>query len=216
MKHTLIAPSILSADFTKLGEEIENVIAAGADMIHFDVMDNHFVPNLTVGPLVCAAIHPRCSKTPIDVHLMTDPVDSLIEPFAKAGASHITFHPEASRHIDRSLQLIKKHGCKTGLAFNPATSLDYLEYVLPKLDLILIMAVNPGFGGQSFIPEMLEKIKRTREIIGKSGFAIDLAVDGGVNKDNTKQIQEAGANILIAGTAIFRAPNYKKAIQDLR
>lgn len=211
-----IAPSLLSADFSRLGEEAQAVLDAGADMLHLDVMDNHYVPNLTVGPLVCAALRRYGIKAPIDVHLMTKPVDSLISEFAEAGATNITFHPDASTHVDRSLDLIRKHGCKAGLSLNPATTLDCLEYVLDKLDLILIMSVNPGFGGQSFIASSLEKIRRTRELIKASGREIDLAVDGGVKTDNIADIAKAGANMFIAGSAIYNQPDYAKVITAMR
>lgn len=211
-----IAPSLLSADFSRLGDEAQAVLDAGADMLHLDVMDNHYVPNLTVGPLVCAALRRYGIKAPIDVHLMTKPVDSLITEFAEAGATNITFHPDASTHVDRSLDLIRKHGCKAGLSLNPATTLDCLEYVLDKLDLILIMSVNPGFGGQSFIPSSLEKIRRTRELIKASGREIDLAVDGGVKTDNIAEIAKAGANMFIAGSAIYNQPDYAKVITAMR
>jgi ribulose-phosphate 3-epimerase len=211
-----IAPSLLSADFAKLGEEAEAVLKAGADMLHLDVMDNHYVPNLTVGPLVCAALRHYGIKAPIDVHLMTNPVDRLITDFAEAGATNITFHPDASTHVDRSLALIRQHGCKAGLALNPATTLECLEYLLDKLDLILIMSVNPGFGGQSFIPSSLDKIKRARELINKSGYAIDLAVDGGVKTDNISEVAKAGANMFIAGSAIYGQKDYANVITSMR
>ena len=202
-----IAPSILSADFARLGQEVEQVLASGADVVHFDVMDNHYVPNLTIGPMVCQALRDYGISAPIDVHLMVKPVDSLVPEFAKAGASYITFHPEASEHIDRTLSLIKQHDCKAGLVFNPATSLDALEYVLDKIDMILLMSVNPGFGGQAFIPSTLTKLKKAREIIDQSGFDIRLEVDGGVNVDNIAQIAAAGADTFVAGSAIFKAKN---------
>jgi len=211
-----IAPSLLSADFARLGEEAKNVIAAGADMLHLDVMDNHYVPNLTVGPLVCEALRKYGIQAPIDVHLMTKPVDRLIVDFAKAGASYITFHPEASEHIDRSLELIRKHNCQSGLAFNPATTLHCLEFLMDKIDIILIMSVNPGFGGQSFIPATLEKIKQTRKLIDNSGKKIRLAVDGGVKADNIQQIADAGADTFIAGSAIFTQLDYAKTISKMR
>ncbi len=211
-----IAPSLLSADFAKLGEEAQAVLDAGADMLHLDVMDNHYVPNLTVGPLVCAALRKYGIKAPIDVHLMTNPVDRLINDFAEAGATNITFHPDASTHVDRSLALIRQHGCKAGLALNPATSLECLTYVMDKLDLILIMSVNPGFGGQSFIPSALEKIKHTRELIRAGNYDIDLAVDGGIKADNIATVAAAGANMFIAGSAIYNESSYQNVINNMR
>jgi ribulose-phosphate 3-epimerase len=211
-----IAPSILSADFARLGEEVDAVLKAGADVVHFDVMDNHFVPNLTVGPLVCDALRKHGVTAPIDVHLMVKPVDSLILPFAKAGATYITFHPEASMHIDRTLQLIQDQGVKAGLVFNPATPLDCLKYVMDKVDMILIMSVNPGFGGQSFIPAMLEKIKEARTLIDKSGKPIRLEVDGGIKLDNIESVAKAGADTFVAGSAIFGAKEYSKIVTDMR
>ncbi|HHH44634.1 MAG TPA: ribulose-phosphate 3-epimerase [Gammaproteobacteria bacterium] len=200
-----IAPSILSADFARLGEEVDNVLKSGADIVHFDVMDNHYVPNLTIGPLVCDALRKHGVTAEIDVHLMIKPVDALIPDFAKAGASYITFHPEASEHIDRTLQLIKGEGCKSGLVFNPATPLDYLTYVLDKVDMVLLMSVNPGFGGQSFIPATLDKLREARKIIDASGRDIRLEIDGGVKVDNIREIAEAGADTFVAGSAIFGA-----------
>ena len=200
-----IAPSILSADFARLGEEVVNVISSGADIIHFDVMDNHYVPNLTIGPLVCEALRKHGVKADIDVHLMVKPVDRIIPDFAKAGATYITFHPEASEHIDRTLQLIKGEGCKAGLVFNPTTSLDYLKYVIDKVDMVLLMSVNPGFGGQSFIPATLDKLREARKIIKDSGRNIRLEVDGGVKIDNIRAVAEAGADTFVAGSAIFGA-----------
>jgi len=203
MAEDLIAPSILSADFAKLGEEVDNVLASGADIVHFDVMDNHYVPNLTIGPLVCEALRKHGVTAPIDVHLMIEPVDAIVPDFAKAGATYITFHPEASRHIDRTLQLIKGEGCKGGLVFNPATSLDYLRYVIDKIDMVLLMSVNPGFGGQSFIPSALEKLREARRMIGASGREIRLEIDGGVKVDNIAEIKAAGADTFVSGSGIF-------------
>ena len=202
-----IAPSILSADFARLGEEVDNVLAAGADIVHFDVMDNHYVPNLTIGPLVCEALRKHGVTADIDVHLMVKPVDRIIPDFAKAGATYITFHPEASDHIDRSLSLVREHGCKSGLVFNPATSLEYLNYVIDKVDMVLLMSVNPGFGGQSFIPTALDKLREARKIIDASGRDIRLEIDGGVKVDNIREIAEAGADTFVAGSAIFGDKN---------
>jgi len=200
-----IAPSILSADFARLGEEVTNVLAAGADIVHFDVMDNHYVPNLTIGPLVCEALRKHGVKADIDVHLMVKPVDRIVPDFAKAGATYITFHPEASEHVDRTLQLIKNEGCKCGLVFNPATPLDYLKYTLDKVDMVLLMSVNPGFGGQSFIKSALDKLREARKLIDSSGRNIRLEIDGGVKVDNIREIAEAGADTFVAGSAIFGA-----------
>ena len=200
-----IAPSILSADFARLGEEVDNVLKSGADIVHFDVMDNHYVPNLTIGPLVCEALRKHGVTADIDVHLMVKPVDRIIPDFAKAGASYITFHPEASEHVDRTLQLIKAEGCKAGLVFNPATSLDVLKYVIDKVDIVLLMSVNPGFGGQSFIPATLDKLREARKIIDESGRDIRLEIDGGVKVDNIREIAEAGADMFVAGSAVFGA-----------
>ncbi len=210
-----IAPSILSADFARLGEEVRNVVAAGADIVHFDVMDNHYVPNLTIGPLVCQAIRPHV-QVPIDVHLMVKPVDRIIPDFAKAGANIISFHPEASEHIDRTLQLIRDNGCKAGLVFNPGTPLHYLEHVLDKIDLVLIMSVNPGFGGQSFIPEALNKIAAVRKMIDDAGRDIMLEVDGGIKVDNIAAAARAGADTFVAGSAIFGQADYKVVIDAMR
>lgn len=202
-----IAPSILSANFARLGEEVDNVLASGADIVHFDVMDNHYVPNLTIGPLVCEALRKHGVTAPIDVHLMVKPVDRIIPDFAKAGATYITFHPEASEHVDRTLQLIRAEGCKSGLVFNPATPLSVLEYVLDKVDMILIMSVNPGFGGQSFIPSALTKLREARKLIDASGLDIRLEIDGGVKASNIREIKEAGADTFVAGSAVFGATN---------
>ncbi len=212
----LIAPSILSADFARLGESVDKVLAAGADVVHFDVMDNHYVPNLTIGPMVCKALRDYGIEAPIDVHLMVSPVDSLIAQFAEAGASWITFHPEASQHVDRSLQLIRDHGCKAGLVFNPATPLDVTRYVIDKLDIILLMSVNPGFGGQKFIPSALAKLAEARALIDQSGRDIRLEIDGGVGPANIADIARAGADTFVAGSAIFGTPDYKVAIDSLR
>ncbi|MEP0355340.1 ribulose-phosphate 3-epimerase [Paraglaciecola sp.] len=212
----LIAPSILSADFTRLGEEVENVLAAGADVVHFDVMDNHYVPNLTIGPLVCDALRKKGLTADIDVHLMVQPVDDMIKQFADAGASYISFHPEASQHVDRSLQLIIDLGCKPGLVFNPATPLTHLDHVMHKLHHILLMSVNPGFGGQSFIPESLDKLRKTRNLIDSSGYDIRLEIDGGVKVDNIRAIAEAGADMFVAGSAIFGQADYHDVINKMR
>ncbi|MGM3162700.1 ribulose-phosphate 3-epimerase [Dickeya undicola] len=216
MKPFLIAPSILSADFARLGEDTAQALAAGADVVHFDVMDNHYVPNLTIGPLVLKSLRNYGITAPVDVHLMVKPVDRLIPDFAEAGASFITFHPEASEHVDRTLQLIKDHGCKAGLVFNPATSLNYLDYVMDKLDIILLMSVNPGFGGQSFIPSTLDKLRQVRKRIDESGYDIRLEVDGGVKVDNIAQIAAAGADMFVAGSAIFGQPDYRAVIERMR
>lgn len=216
MRDYQIAPSILSANFAKLGEEVDKVLAAGADIIHFDVMDNHYVPNLTIGPLVCAALRKHGVAAPIDVHLMVKPVDRIIPDFAEAGATYITFHPEASEHIDRSLQLIRDSGCKSGLVFNPATPLDYLKYVLDKVDMVLLMSVNPGFGGQAFIPATLQKLREARAMIDASGLPIRLEVDGGIKVDNIRAVAEAGADTFVAGSAIFGQPDYAEVIGAMR
>jgi ribulose-phosphate 3-epimerase len=212
----LIAPSILSADFARLGADVEQVLLAGADVVHFDVMDNHYVPNLTIGPMVCKALRNYGITAPIDVHLMVEPVDSLVPQFAEAGASIITFHPEASRHIDRTLQLIKSYGCQAGLVFNPATPLSYLDHVMDKLDVILLMSVNPGFGGQKFIPATLDKLAKLRKIIDDSQLPIRLEVDGGVTADNIGAIAEAGADMFVAGSAIFNSNDYRQSINKMR
>ena len=211
-----IAPSILSADFAKLGEEVDNVLVAGADIVHFDVMDNHYVPNLTIGPLVCEALRNHGVTAPIDVHLMVKPVDRIIPDFASAGASYITFHPEASEHVDRTIGLIKESGCKAGLVFNPATPLHYLEHTIEQIDMVLLMSVNPGFGGQSFIPHTLEKLKAVRKLIDAHGLATRLEIDGGVKIDNIKEIASAGADTFVAGSAIFNTENYKATIDKMR
>ncbi len=212
----LIAPSILSADFARLGEDVKAVLDAGADIVHFDVMDNHFVPNLTIGPMICDALRNFGIEAPIDVHLMVEPVDRIIPDFAKSGASYITFHPEASRHVDRSLGLIREQGCKSGLVFNPATPLDWLEHVLDKVDMVLLMSVNPGFGGQKFIPSTLEKLRTARRIIDASGYDIRLEIDGGVKVDNIGDIAAAGADTFVAGSAIFGSDDYAATIGAMR
>lgn len=211
-----IAPSILSADFARLGEEVDAVLNAGANIVHFDVMDNHYVPNLTIGPLVCEALRKHGVTAPIDVHLMVSPVDRIITDFAKAGASFITFHPEATEHIDRSLQLVRDHGCKSGLVFNPATPLHFLDHVLDKIDMVLLMSVNPGFGGQTFIESTLDKLAVARKIIDQSGLPIRLEIDGGVKVDNIGKVKAAGADTFVAGSAIFNSDDYKKTIASMR
>jgi len=215
-KNCLIAPSILSANFARLGEEVDAVLKAGADWVHFDVMDNHYVPNLTIGPLVCEALRKHGVTAPIDVHLMVKPVDRIVPDFAKAGASLISFHPEASEHVHRTIQLIKSSGCQAGLVFNPATPLNYLEHVLDQLDLVLIMSVNPGFGGQAFIPGALDKLRTVRKMIDASGRDIRLEIDGGVKADNIAEIARAGADTFVAGSAIFNAPDYAQVISQMR
>ena len=216
MSNCIIAPSILSADFARLGEEVDNVLKAGADWVHFDVMDNHYVPNLTIGPLVCEALRKHGITAPIDVHLMVKPVDRIVPDFAAAGASLISFHPEASEHVHRTIQLIKSHGCRAGLVLNPGTPLEVLDYVLPELDLVLLMSVNPGFGGQAFIPSALDKLKRVRDRIDALGKDIRLEVDGGVKADNIRAIAAAGADTFVAGSAIFNAPDYAAVIAQMR
>ena len=211
-----IAPSILSADFAKLGEEVDSVLSAGADMVHFDVMDNHYVPNLTIGPLVCEALRNHGITAPIDVHLMVKPVDRIIPDFASAGASYITFHPEASEHIDRTINVIKESGCKAGLVFNPATPLHHLDHVIDQLDMVLLMSVNPGFGGQSFIPQTLEKLSAVRKLIDSKELHTRLEIDGGVKIDNIREIASAGADTFVAGSAIFNTTNYKATIDKMR
>jgi ribulose-phosphate 3-epimerase len=216
MQTPWIAPSILSADFARLGDEVKAVLAAGADVIHFDVMDNHYVPNLTIGPLVCEALRKHGITAPIDVHLMVKPVDRIVPDFAKAGATYISFHPEASEHVDRTIELIREQGCKPGLVFNPATPLDYLDYTLPKLDLVLLMSVNPGFGGQKFIPAVLDKVRAVRQRIDALGKPIRLEIDGGVKVDNIGEIARAGADMFVAGSAIFGARDYPSTIAAMR
>ena len=216
MSDYLIAPSILAANFARLGEEVDAVLAAGADMVHFDVMDNHYVPNLTVGPMVCQALRDHDVTAPIDVHLMVQPVDALIEMFAKAGATYITFHPDASHHVDRSIQLIRDLGCKPGLVFNPAASLNALDYAIQNIDMVLLMSVNPGFGGQAFIPATLDKLKAARALIDASGRDIRLEVDGGVGPDNIADVAAAGADTFVAGSAIFKATDYKAVVDQMR
>ncbi len=216
MQNFWIAPSILSADFARLGEEVDNVLKAGADVVHFDVMDNHYVPNLTIGPMVCQALRNYGITAPIDIHLMVKPVDRLIPDFAKAGATYITFHPEASEHLDRTVQLIKDSGCKAGLVFNPATPLHYLDYLLDKVDMVLLMSVNPGYGGQSFIPSTLDKLREVRKMIDDSGRDIRLEIDGGVKVDNIQEIAAAGADTFVAGSAIFGQPDYQHVISQMR
>lgn len=216
MSDFLIAPSILSADFARLGEEVDAVLNAGADIVHFDVMDNHYVPNLTIGPMVCKALRDYGVTAPIDIHLMVSPVDGLIGDFAKAGASYITFHPDASTHVDRSLAMIRDAGCKSGLVLNPAMGLESLKYVMDKVDMILLMSVNPGFGGQKFIPATLDKLREVRELIDASGHDIRLEIDGGVTADNIREIAEAGADTFVAGSAIYNKPDYAEAIAAMR
>lgn len=216
MQPTVIAPSILSANFARLGEEVDAVLAAGADWVHFDVMDNHYVPNLTIGPLVCEALRKHGVTAPIDVHLMVEPVDRIVPDFATAGASLISFHPEASRHVHRTIQLIKSHGCQAGLVLNPATPVDVLDYVLDQLDLVLLMSVNPGFGGQAFIPSTLDKLRAVRQRIEASGRPIRLEIDGGVKPENIAEIARAGADTFVAGSAIFGKPDYMAVITDMK
>ena len=216
MQPTVIAPSILSADFARLGEEVDNVLKAGADWVHFDVMDNHYVPNLTIGPLVCEALRKHGVTAPIDVHLMVEPVDRIVPDFAKAGASMITFHPEASRHVHRTVQLIRSHGCQAGIVLNPATPVDVLDYVLGDIDMVLLMSVNPGFGGQAFIPSALDKLRRVRSMIDAGGRDVRLEIDGGVKAENIGEIAAAGADTFVAGSAIFNAPDYADVIARMK
>ena len=216
MNQPWIAPSILSADFARLGEEVNAVLAAGADVVHFDVMDNHYVPNLTIGPLVCEALRKHGVTAPIDVHLMVKPVDRIVPDFARAGATYISFHPEATEHVDRTIELIREHGCKPGLVLNPATPLDWLDHTLPKLDLVLLMSVNPGFGGQKFIPAVLDKVRAVRKLIDAKGLKTRLEIDGGVKADNIGEIARAGADMFVAGSAIFGAADYQATIAAMR
>lgn len=216
MQDIIIAPSILSADFARLGEDVENVIAAGADWVHFDVMDNHYVPNLTIGPMVCKALRDYGITAPIDVHLMVEPVDRIIPDFAKAGASYITFHPEASKHVDRTIGLIKENGCKAGVVLNPATPVHQLEYIIEKLDMVLLMSVNPGFGGQSFIPSTLKKCIEVRQLIDATGKDIRLEIDGGVKVDNIEEIAACGVDTFVAGSAVFNADDYRQVISQMK
>ncbi len=216
MQKSWIAPSILSADFARLGDEVKSVLAAGADVIHFDVMDNHYVPNLTIGPMVCEALRKFGITAPLDVHLMVKPVDRIVPDFARAGATYISFHPEATEHVDRTIELIREHGCKPGLVLNPATPIDYLDYTLPKLDLVLLMSVNPGFGGQKFIPSVLDKVRAVRGRIDALGKPIRLEIDGGVKVDNIGEIARAGADMFVAGSAIFGAKDYQSTIAAMR